>query len=58
MEYQDWTTKKVDKFVLINYKIGQGAFGIVYKGFYADDENKLVAVKTIPITEITASQKM
>jgi hypothetical protein len=55
IDNQEWTTKKVDKFVLINYKIGQGAFGNVYKGFFADDENKLVAVKTIPIKEISNS---
>jgi len=46
---EEWTTKKVDKFVLVNKKLGTGAYGIVYRGFYGDDESKQVAVKTIPI---------
>jgi serine/threonine-protein kinase ULK/ATG1 len=49
---EEWTTKKVDKFILVNKKLGQGEYGIVYRGFYADDESKQVAVKTIPIKVI------
>jgi len=30
---EEWTTKKVDKYVLVNKTLGQGAYGIVYRGF-------------------------
>lgn len=46
---EEWTTKKVDKYVLVNKKLGTGAYGVVYRGFLAEDENENVAVKTIPI---------
>lgn len=46
---EEWTTKKVDKYVLVNKKLGSGAYGIVYRGFFAEDESRQVAVKTIPI---------
>ena len=46
---EEWTTKKVDKYVLVNKKLGTGAYGVVYRGFLAENENENVAVKTIPI---------
>ena len=49
---EEWTTKKIDKYVIVNKKLGAGAFGAVYRGFFADDESKQVAVKTIPIKTI------
>ncbi len=29
----DWTTKKIDKYVIVNKKLGGGAFGTVYRGY-------------------------
>lgn len=37
---EDWTTKRVDKYVVVNKKLGQGAYGVVYRGFFADDESR------------------
>lgn len=37
---KDWTNKRVDKFVVVNNKLGKGAFGTVYRGFFSDDESK------------------
>jgi serine/threonine-protein kinase ULK/ATG1 len=34
---EDWTTKKVDKYVLVNKKLGSGAYGVVYRGFLSGD---------------------
>ena len=46
---EEWTTKKVDKYILVNKKLGSGVYGVVYRGFLAEDEKFQVAVKTIPI---------
>lgn len=35
---KDWTNKKVDRFVVVNNELGKGAFGVVYRGYYAEDE--------------------
>ncbi len=42
---KSWSNKKVDKFVILNYPLGEGAFGKVYRGFLANDKNKQVAAK-------------
>ncbi|CAD8091986.1 unnamed protein product [Paramecium primaurelia] len=55
---EDWTTKKVDKYVVVNKTLGQGAYGIVYRGFLQEDETKQVAVKTIKIATISDTPKM
>ena len=34
---------------MVNKKLGSGVYGIVYRGFLAEDEKVQVAVKTIPI---------
>ena len=57
-EDKSWTNKKVDHFVVVNSILGKGAFGKVYRGFFADDENKLVAAKAISIKSISDSGKM
>lgn len=49
---EDWTTKQIDKYIIVNKKLGSGAFGIVYRGFKKSDESKQVAVKTISIAVI------
>ncbi len=54
----EWSNKKVDKFVVVNQLLGEGAFGVVYRGFFADDESKLVAAKAISIQKISDSAKM
>ena len=40
MMQEDWVTKKIDKFVIVNKKIGVGTFGTVYRAFYEEDESK------------------
>ncbi len=54
----EWTNKRVDRFVVVNSKIGSGAFGNVYRGFFADNESSLVAAKCMHIKDITNSEKM
>lgn len=46
---EEWKTKKIDKYVIVNKKLGSGAYGVVYRGFFVEDETKYVAVKTLPI---------
>jgi serine/threonine-protein kinase ULK/ATG1 len=58
MEDKTWTNKKVDRFIVVNQKLGKGAFGIVYKGFFAEDESKIVAAKAISIKSLSESSKM
>lgn len=57
-EEKSWTNKKVDRFVVVNNVLGEGAFGKVYRGFCVEDENKLVAAKAIKIKSISDSGKM
>ena len=49
----DWTTKQIDKYIIVNKKLGSGAFGTVYRGFKKADETKQVAVKTISIAVLS-----
>ncbi|KAM3146578.1 hypothetical protein pb186bvf_001113 [Paramecium bursaria] len=51
----DWKTKKVDQFVILNKKLGEGQFGIVYRGHHRDDPTKFVAVKAIPMHKVQQS---
>jgi len=44
-EGNDWISKKIDKFVVVNKRLGKGAFGTVFRGYFEDDESKLVAAK-------------
>lgn len=37
---EDWTTKKIDKYVVVNKKLGSGTYGVVYRGFHLHDESK------------------
>ncbi|KRX10964.1 Protein kinase-like domain [Pseudocohnilembus persalinus] len=53
----NWTNKKVDKFVVVNQLLGEGAFGKVYRGFFSNDDTKQVACKVIPIQAISDSAK-
>lgn len=46
---EDWSTKQIDKYIIVNKKLGSGAFGTVYRGFKKADESKQVAVKAISI---------
>lgn len=45
----NWITKQVTKYIVINEKLSCEAFGCLYKGFYKDDETKLIAVKMVKI---------
>ncbi|KAM3132183.1 hypothetical protein pb186bvf_015778 [Paramecium bursaria] len=58
MAAEDWTTKKVDKYFVVNKVLGNGAYGIVYRGFLQEDETKQVAVKTMKIATIQDTPKM
>ncbi|EGR28262.1 protein kinase domain protein [Ichthyophthirius multifiliis] len=48
-EEPQWTTKKINQFIIVNHLLGKGAFAKVYRGFFEQDENKHVAVKTLQI---------
>lgn len=41
----DWISKKIDKFVVVNKRLGKGAFGTVFRGFFEEDETRLIAAK-------------
>ena len=55
MDNNDWISKKIDKFVIVNKVLGKGAFGTVYRGFFEEDQSKLVAVKLIAVKSISES---
>ncbi|CAD8149061.1 unnamed protein product [Paramecium octaurelia] len=50
-----WLTKQVTKYIVINEILSCEAFGCLYKGFYKEDETKLIAVKLVKIA-VTLSQ--
>lgn len=45
----DWTTKKVDKYVVVNKKLGSGSYGTVYRAYVYGDTKKQVAAKAITL---------
>ncbi|EAR84947.2 dual-specificity kinase domain protein (macronuclear) [Tetrahymena thermophila SB210] len=51
----DWVTKKIDQYILVNHKLGRGSYGTVYRGYLEQDENQMIAAKQIPIKEICSS---
>lgn len=54
----EWVSKKIDKFVIVNKRLGKGAFGTVFRGYFEEDESRLIAAKQIAIKNITNSDKM
>jgi hypothetical protein len=42
-----WTTKLIDKYIVVNKKLGQGSFGVVYHALMKDDFGYHLAAKTI-----------
>lgn len=52
-ESVEWISKKIDKFVVVNKRLGKGAFGTVFRGFFEEDETRLIAAKQIPIKNIS-----
>ena len=49
---KEWTSKRVDKFVILNKQLGEGSFSKVFRAFFAADETKLVAAKSIPLQNV------
>ena len=49
---EDQQCKQVDKYIVTSKLLGKGSFGTVYRGFFKEDQNKVVAVKVIPIENI------
>ncbi len=35
---EEWTTKRIDRYIIVNKKLGCGTYGIVYRGYLKDDE--------------------
>ncbi|CAD8156173.1 unnamed protein product [Paramecium octaurelia] len=54
---EEWLTKQIDKYIIVNKKLGSGTFCTVFRGFQKDDETKQVAAKMIPIDTIKDSAK-
>ena len=44
--------KQVDKYIVTSKLLGKGSFGTVYRGFFKEDQSKVIAVKVIPIENI------
>lgn len=42
-----WTTKLVDKYLVVNKRLGSGSFGIVYHALMKENYNHHLAAKTI-----------
>lgn len=34
---EEWTTKRVDKYMVVNKQLGSGTFGVVYRGYLSTD---------------------
>ncbi|KAL4485426.1 hypothetical protein ABPG72_008294 [Tetrahymena utriculariae] len=52
----DWVTKKIDQYIILNDKLGRGSYGVVYRGYLEYDQNQIIAAKQIPIKEISSSR--
>jgi len=48
--------KQVDKYIITEKMLGKGSFGSVFFGYYALDQNIQVAIKQIPMQDLTKSQ--
>lgn len=44
--------KVVQNYVITPVVLGQGSFGVVYRGYMKNNKNQLLAVKAIPIDKI------
>ncbi|CAD8066563.1 unnamed protein product [Paramecium sonneborni] len=54
----EWSTKQVLKYIVINEKLSFEAFGCLYKGFFKEDETKLIAVKMVKIALFDENPKL
>lgn len=42
-----WSTKLIDKYIVVNKKLGAGSFGVVYHAIMKDNFSHHLAAKTI-----------
>jgi serine/threonine protein kinase len=44
--------KLIENYIVTPYKLGEGSFGVVYRGYLKDDKAKILAVKQIELKNL------